>query len=236
MTLQFEHIHNLVKWHSLTCLSNFTGTILQQWEKKITLDELFMCSVFFTSVLGCSLSSFNTDRCPQAYIAHREYLLAQSITDHICQQWSHPLICSPIWKVSIAIQTEKALAASGERPERKEYCHLKDGWELTMKSTNPSINHMVLLHSLKNHNNKNLQDDSCVVSRDGAKCHISANKKDLHSALPALCLVTATDNRLTMHRVHNHAQSGQHCKSCPQMVLPYSHAHKINGFHQQKKM
>lgn len=35
MTLQFEHIHNFVNWHCLTCLSNFIGTILQQGGRKL---------------------------------------------------------------------------------------------------------------------------------------------------------------------------------------------------------
>ena len=34
---------------------------------------------------------------------------------------------------------------------------------------------------------------------------MSANKKDLDSILPAPCLATATDNRLTTHRVRSHA-------------------------------
>lgn len=81
--LQFEHIHNLTNWHSLTCLSNFIGTDLQQWGKKITLDELLMCSAFFTTVLAYSLSSFNTDKCPQTYIAHRVCVSTEPYRSHL---------------------------------------------------------------------------------------------------------------------------------------------------------
>lgn len=81
--LQFEHIHNLMNWHSLTCLSNFIGTVLQQWGRKITLDELLMCSVFFTTALAYSLSSFNTDKCPQTYIAHRVCVSTELYRSHL---------------------------------------------------------------------------------------------------------------------------------------------------------
>lgn len=46
--LSQQHIHNLM--NSLSCLSNFIGTVLQQRAKKIALDELLMCIAFFTSV------------------------------------------------------------------------------------------------------------------------------------------------------------------------------------------
>lgn len=46
--LQFEHIHDLM--NSFSCLSNFIGIVLQQRAKTITLDELLMCNVLFTSV------------------------------------------------------------------------------------------------------------------------------------------------------------------------------------------
>lgn len=59
------------------------------------------------------------------HTAHGEYLLAQSFTDRICQQWSHPLLAvlSEESQVS-AVEAGKALAASAERAGKKEYCHL----------------------------------------------------------------------------------------------------------------
>lgn len=153
---------------------------------------------------GCSLSSCNAGNCPQTYRAHR-VSAGTSLMDHICQQWSYPLICSPIWRVSSISNPnwKGSSAASAERPGRKEYCHLKGDWKLAWKSTNLSDNHMVWLHSLKNPNNKRMTGPWWV--------EMGPNRKSVNSTLHALCWAIARDNRLAMSRVHSHAEPGQHC-------------------------
>lgn len=119
---------------------------------------------------GCSLSSCNAGNCPQTYRAHG-VSVGTSLMDHICQQWSYPLICSPIWRVSSISNPnwKGSSAASAERPGRKEYSHLKGDWKLTRESTDPSVNHIVWLHFLKTLTIKACQDGRSLLSRDGAK-------------------------------------------------------------------